>query len=291
MRTISFYSYKGGVGRSLALANIARELAGSLGKKVFALDLDLEAPGLHYKLLSNERRQAITLGVVDYLHSFLADGRVPRSLEDHVVEVEESSKKNLFLMPAGRVPSAAYWRRLSEMSWHKLFYEDDSRGIPLFLELKERIRQEYQPDYLLIDARTGITELGGVATTLLPDQVICLLAHEPESLEGARAVLRSIKQTPRIQGQAEVEVLPVITRVPLPLKPRDDEEMIENVRRFLNEPAENLSETISLTDILVLHWPNLQVRERLLQGDPQAETSALLEGCLRLCEKIISYGS
>ena len=48
MRTITFYSYKGGVGRSLLVANAARYLS-TLGKKVFALDLDLEAPGLHYK--------------------------------------------------------------------------------------------------------------------------------------------------------------------------------------------------------------------------------------------------
>ena len=48
MRTITFYSYKGGVGRSLLVANTAKYLS-ILGKSVFALDLDLEAPGLHYK--------------------------------------------------------------------------------------------------------------------------------------------------------------------------------------------------------------------------------------------------
>ncbi|MFL6203305.1 MAG: hypothetical protein ACJ76J_29415 [Thermoanaerobaculia bacterium] len=49
METLAFYSYKGGVGRSLLLANAARFLA-SLGKGVVALDFDFEAPGLHYKL-------------------------------------------------------------------------------------------------------------------------------------------------------------------------------------------------------------------------------------------------
>ena len=49
METIAFYSYKGGVGRSLLVANAARFL-GMLGKRVVALDLDIEAPGLHYKL-------------------------------------------------------------------------------------------------------------------------------------------------------------------------------------------------------------------------------------------------
>lgn len=49
MRIITFASYKGGVGRSLALANLAHYLA-ELGQRVVALDLDLESPGLHYKL-------------------------------------------------------------------------------------------------------------------------------------------------------------------------------------------------------------------------------------------------
>ena len=44
METIAFYSYKGGVGRSLLVANAARFL-GMLGKRVVALDLDFEAPG------------------------------------------------------------------------------------------------------------------------------------------------------------------------------------------------------------------------------------------------------
>ena len=42
---ITFYSFKGGVGRTMALANIAVLLVRS-GKKVLAVDWDLEAPGL-----------------------------------------------------------------------------------------------------------------------------------------------------------------------------------------------------------------------------------------------------
>jgi|GEM_PF-66273 len=45
-RIATFYSYKGGTGRSMALANFAWILAAS-GKRVMAMDWDLEAPGLH----------------------------------------------------------------------------------------------------------------------------------------------------------------------------------------------------------------------------------------------------
>jgi len=48
---ITFYSYKGGTGRSMALANIACILAEqqtvARGKGVLMIDWDLEAPGLH----------------------------------------------------------------------------------------------------------------------------------------------------------------------------------------------------------------------------------------------------
>jgi MinD-like ATPase involved in chromosome partitioning or flagellar assembly len=45
MYTITFYSFKGGVGRSLALANVGAHLA-LTGRKVLLVDFDLEAPGL-----------------------------------------------------------------------------------------------------------------------------------------------------------------------------------------------------------------------------------------------------
>ena len=41
----TFYSYKGGVGRSMALANVAQVFYRS-GLKVLIVDWDLEAPGL-----------------------------------------------------------------------------------------------------------------------------------------------------------------------------------------------------------------------------------------------------
>src|ERR1039457_206803 len=41
----TFYSYKGGVGRSLAVMNVAYTLAGG-GRHVLIVDMDLEAPGI-----------------------------------------------------------------------------------------------------------------------------------------------------------------------------------------------------------------------------------------------------
>jgi MinD-like ATPase involved in chromosome partitioning or flagellar assembly len=42
---VTFYSYKGGVGRTFALANVATLLA-LWGYRILCVDWDLEAPGL-----------------------------------------------------------------------------------------------------------------------------------------------------------------------------------------------------------------------------------------------------
>ena len=43
---VTFYSFKGGTGRTMALANVAWILAAN-GKRVLVADWDLESPGLH----------------------------------------------------------------------------------------------------------------------------------------------------------------------------------------------------------------------------------------------------
>ena len=127
MQTITFYSYKGGVGRSLVLANIAHYLA-RFGKKVVALDLDLEAPGLHYKLLPESLLgEAAPKGVVDFVGDFVATGEVPADLDNYVVRVPlaETVRGEIHLMPAGSAPSANYWHKLSALNLHDLFYQYD----------------------------------------------------------------------------------------------------------------------------------------------------------------------
>ena len=114
METISFYSYKGGTGRTLALANIARHLA-RLGLRVVALDFDLEAPGLHYKFNLGRQDDPISIerGIVDYLRA-MATGRPPGKLMDYAVSVPVSKTSDhvIHFIPAGAAPSPDYWRDL-----------------------------------------------------------------------------------------------------------------------------------------------------------------------------------
>src|SRR5580698_10337359 len=68
----TFYSFKGGVGRTMALANVAALLA-KWGFSVLAVDWDLEAPGLEQffaKLNPDIRKlRREKPGIVDLMHA------------------------------------------------------------------------------------------------------------------------------------------------------------------------------------------------------------------------------
>jgi cellulose biosynthesis protein BcsQ len=234
VETVAFYSYKGGVGRSLLLANAARFLA-TLGKGVVALDFDFEAPGLHYKLGGSrtELRNPEIRGVVPYLVA-TAEGTVsPPPLDAHLTSIPlpPDAQGWLKLMPAGPAPHPAYWTALKELG-DKLRLEDPSgQGMMALLDLKARIQEELQPDYLLIDARTGVTELGGLATTILADTVVCMYVPNQESLDGTLTVVEALKAAPRLKKQRPIRVVPVLSRATATIP--ESATFIKGVRRLL----------------------------------------------------------
>ena len=74
MYVTTFYSYKGGVGRTMALINVAILLA-EAGKRVLIVDFDLEAPGI--PSFGQFRCAGSRAGVVDYVCSYRDNGRAP----------------------------------------------------------------------------------------------------------------------------------------------------------------------------------------------------------------------
>ena len=76
-RIITFYSYKGGTGRSMALANVAWILA-SAGRRVLAIDWDFEAPGLHryFHPFIEDPELHSTPGLIDFFVDFATAARL-----------------------------------------------------------------------------------------------------------------------------------------------------------------------------------------------------------------------
>ncbi|MBA7547968.1 hypothetical protein ES705_40409 [subsurface metagenome] len=133
MKTITFYSYKGGVGRTLALANIAKRIS-EFNKKVCILDFDLEAPGVPYKFKRYINISNIKSGIVDYIYNFQETYSPSKSILDYTIEIkpDEKAKGLLSIIPSGNSNYQEYWNKLSAINWTDLLYRENSQGVAFF---------------------------------------------------------------------------------------------------------------------------------------------------------------
>lgn len=187
MYTVTFYSFKGGVGRSMALLNVGAELA-KAGRRVLLVDFDLEAPGLD--TFDATRPSAPTPGIVDYVSDYLQTGAAP-AVRDYVYSCNVPGNGSLWVMPAGRRGSG-YPGRLASIDWARLYSEQS--GYLLMENLKAQWQHELTPDYVLIDSRTGHTDVGGICTRQLPDAVVIMFFPNDQNLAGLTRIVRDIQE-------------------------------------------------------------------------------------------------
>jgi|CXWL01.1.fsa_nt_gi MinD-like ATPase involved in chromosome partitioning or flagellar assembly len=248
MKTIVFYSYKGGVGRSLLLANSAMLLA-SLGKKVVALDLDFEAPGLHYKLPRNAAEisgRQVLGGAVPYLLAALKGPSESLLLAENMYSVPNVTETGgwLRVMPAGPSPARSYWVDLRSLVQELSGEHGEEKGLFAALDLQARIQELLTPDYLLVDARTGVTQLGSIATTILADDVVCLFVPNHESLDGTLAIATALKSVTRLAEQEPLRIVPVMSRVVVERAPSSDHfsETLKDLLDLCHIPAQSTAQ-------------------------------------------------
>lgn len=259
MRVTTFYSYKGGLGRTLLLSWAAKSLAAD-GRSVVALDLDLEAPGLSFKFGVDGGP-----GVVDLLRGFLRGDPPPEGLSEWLQPVEGAER--LWLLPAGEAPGPAYWRGLAGVSWEALFFGADPQGVRFFTWLREAIERAVNPDHLLIDARTGVTELGGAALSLMADQVLALLGTSEEGVVGTREVLRAVMASPRPPGQEPPRIALALARMPAAMGTPDLQRLRRAVQGRIQQEADPLTATVEVPlPLVVRSEPRLQEDERRALG-------------------------
>ncbi len=199
----TFYSFKGGVGRSMALANVASLLA-KWGSKVLVLDWDLEAPGLEKYFTQLGRPDRRGPGIVDLVTAF-AKGE-EANWKQGLVRFSVPAGCEIEILHAGR-DDGSYQDRLRAISWPDLF----QRGLGTVLEeLRDEARSAY--DFVLIDSRTGYTDSGGICTILLPDVVVSLFTTNEQSLHGVADAMRGAKlahaQLPLERGKLLIVPVP-----------------------------------------------------------------------------------
>jgi iron(II)-dependent oxidoreductase len=189
MKVVTFYSFKGGVGRSLALANIALLLA-TRGRRVLAADFDLEAPGLSMMSELVPNPHEVERGLFEYLLELL--NYENPNLADYLI-YPKIEGVDLAFLPAGNLKNGY---DLSKLDFARLFEEGNtdlrSKDVNSERNPLSQFRREIEElgfTYALLDSRTGMTEIAATCTLGLADVVVMLSGLNDQNLQGTRWVL------------------------------------------------------------------------------------------------------
>ncbi|GAA1736185.1 FxSxx-COOH system tetratricopeptide repeat protein [Luedemannella helvata] len=244
-QVVTFYSYKGGTGRTMALANIAWILAAN-GKRVLVVDWDLESPGLHRFLhpFIDPDALAGTGGVIDLIREF--EWATTRDVQRDTRWYEQYARVHKFsfslnwrhfpqggtldFLSAGQQDND-YATTLAGMNWDD-FYERQGGGL-FFDALRADMKRHY--DYTLIDSRTGLSDVAEICTIHLPDTLVDCFTLSEQGIEGAAQVARRVQ---RHREPREIRILPVTMRVDPAEKGKVDVGRSVAKQRFLGLPAD-----------------------------------------------------
>lgn len=188
-----FFSIKGGVGRSTALAVAAWSLA-QAGKRVMVLDLDLESPGLSSSLLPDGRRP--TYGITDWLVEDLVDNATS-VFEDMVATSGLSHDGEIYVVPAHGANSGEYVAKLGRVWMAKVGAEGTHEPWSKRLNrLLDDLENRWKPDVFLIDSRAGIDEVASACITDLGARCVLLFSIDGEQTwSGYRILFRHWHRT------------------------------------------------------------------------------------------------
>ena len=226
-RIVTFYSYKGGTGRTMTLANIAWILAAA-GRRVLMIDWDLEAPGLHrfFHPFLDPDQLTSTSGIFNMIDEYCfntrrnsrADGSLPEDwwaqyarIADNAIPINWRFKDggSLDFVSAarqGRTFSSGY----SMLDW-ETFY-NDLDGNRLLDEMRKHLKASY--DYVLIDSRTGLSDIETICTKDLPDDLVICFTLSDQNIEGAAELAAYVGElTGTNSRRQKIRILPVVTRI------------------------------------------------------------------------------
>ena len=232
---LTFYSYKGGTGRSMVLANTACLLAqqpeGHGG--VLMVDWDLEAPGLHRyfadrfsRRFDNKQTASADLeshpGLIDFFIALAAEiDKLPPITEEPTPEIQAQLRHavnldsyilptdvpDVYLLKAGAFDET-YAKRVNTFAWEPLYH----RAPWMITLVADWFTSRFR--YTLIDSRTGITDTSGICTMLLPDKLVAVFTPNQQSLDGVlQMVERSTNYRRRSSDLRPLSVFPLPSRI------------------------------------------------------------------------------
>jgi len=227
---ITFYSYKGGVGRTQLVANIAAYLCYYKSKKVLLMEWDLEAPGLHFffNKKNNDIDKVGLFGLLtEYVKLTRSKGNISTkelpvfSKEKHIVELAQSQRNTgrIDLIPAS-IYNSNYSETINDFNWYE-FYEILQGKI--YIEfLKKHLKSDFDYDYIFIDSRTGISDYSGICNIQLPDVNVLVVAPSIQNFEGSAKIAQNIINSSYVkQGFRKPTIFPILSRFDTSAKKED----------------------------------------------------------------------
>lgn len=211
---ITFYSYKGGMGRTTTTMAYAMHLAENHGKKVVVIDCDLEAPGyLNFfdlakndELLSGEKN-----GFVEFACDLLFAGdREAININNYIVKGytagedlgisdSDSNRGSVWVIPAGNLNEHVLKDGTSDIhrksyleGLAKLNLSNTPMIIHVFQELITKVQEaeNIKADVVLIDSRTGFNDIFGTAVLNLSKSVVGFFGRSRQTSPGFMNLLQ-----------------------------------------------------------------------------------------------------
>ena len=260
------------------------------------VDWDLEAPGLERYFPSLELETILQRhGMVDMLLQYknqMANENnpqkpfTPQSPSDYIVDVypKNKGKGKLHLLTAGRrakIGFANYVHSVQTFDWQE-FYEV-WEGEIYFNWLREEF--ENIADIVLIDSRTGVSEMVGVCTYHLADVIVMFCAPNQQNLAGTQIMAQNFKspEVSELRGGRDLLVLTVPTRIE-----RAESNQLDKFQKQFFDSLSEFTPNIKGVDIRQLwsiripYIPKYAYSEQVAARDPQASDEEMFGAYLRL---------
>lgn len=203
---VTFYSYKGGMGRTTTMIAYAMSLAApkdvTKRKRVVIVDCDLEAPG-YLNFFDLSEHNGLRSGKKNGLVEFISDVQLTTKPEDidindYIINVGLDNKNhfaynnldNIWLVPAGNLNEGYadiesgddrndYLEGLAKINLSSV-----DTVVKYFNLLFEKIQDTIDPDIILIDSRTGFNDIFGAAALYLSSCVVGFFGFSRQTQPG-----------------------------------------------------------------------------------------------------------
>jgi hypothetical protein len=191
---VTFFSFKGGVGRTTTLASCALQAARK-GERVAVIDLDLEAPGVGSLFGVNADR-----GVLDVLVEHLATGVADvASVRRPAAGLPDDLGDLIDVLPAGRL-DVGYLEKLSRLDFSGSTSGVEEAQIPVreaLLAMLQGVRDAFAPRWIFLDARAGLHDLAGLSLHGMAHLDVLFSRANAQGLAGLDVVLGALSRRQR----------------------------------------------------------------------------------------------